>query len=125
MSGAKIEGFLYQESKDADYEESFEGDYSEAERLAEQLVKMMREHGLIENQDPYLERHIDEILIALAMSAVNDSNARAAMDQIPNLKGCQVHTSVMLSAVDINTFKRLGVDLTSEPVTKPKGQDVL
>ncbi len=34
-----------------------------AERLAEQLVKMMREHGLIENQDPYLERHIDEILI--------------------------------------------------------------
>ncbi len=69
--------------------------------------------------------HTDEILIALAMSAVNDSNARAAMDQIPNLKGCQVHTSVMLSAVDINTFKRLGVDLTSEPVTKPKGQDVL
>ena len=69
--------------------------------------------------------HTDEILIALAMSAVNDLNAKAAMDQIPNLKGCQVHTSVMLSAVDINTFKRLGVDLTSEPVTKPKGQDVL
>ncbi len=69
--------------------------------------------------------HTDEILIALAMSAVNDLNAKAAMDQIPNLNGCQVHTSVMLSAVDINTFKRLGVDLTSEPVTKPKGQDVL
>ena len=67
--------------------------------------------------------HTDEILIALATSAVSDKNAREAMEQLPKLKGCQVHTSVMLSAVDINTFKRLGVDLTSEPVTKPKTKE--
>ena len=67
--------------------------------------------------------HTDEILIALAMSAVNDRNARMAMEQLHKLKGCQVHTSVMLSNVDIKTFKRLGVDLTSEPVKKQKTEE--
>lgn len=64
--------------------------------------------------------HTDEILIALSMSAVNDANAKASLEKLPELKGCQVHTSVMLSDVDIKTFKRLGVDLTSEPVRKPR-----
>ncbi len=60
--------------------------------------------------------HSDEVLIALALSALNDDNAKIAMEQLPKLKGCQVHTSDMLSEVDIKTFKKLGVDLTSEPV---------
>ena len=60
--------------------------------------------------------HSDEVLIALALSALHDENAKKAMEQLPLLKGCQVHTSDMLSDVDIKTFKKLGVDLTSEPV---------
>jgi len=64
--------------------------------------------------------HTDEALIALSLAAASDKNARAALEQLPNLKGCQVHTSVMLSEVDIKTFKRLGVDLTSEPVISKK-----
>jgi len=64
--------------------------------------------------------HTDEILIALSMSAVSDENAKIALSQIPKLKGCQVHTSVMLSKVDIKIFKKLGVDLTSEPIKKFK-----
>jgi uncharacterized protein (UPF0371 family) len=40
------------------------------------------------------------------------------MNQPPNLKGCSVHTSVMLSEVDRKIFKKLGVDLTCEPVSK-------
>lgn len=64
--------------------------------------------------------HTDEVLIALSISALNDINARKALEQLPRLKGCQVHTSVMLSEVDIKTFKRLGVDLTSEPILKGK-----
>jgi len=60
--------------------------------------------------------HTDEVLIALSLAACSDDNARHAMEQLPNLKGCQVHTSVMLSEVDVKIFKRLGVDLTSEPV---------
>ena len=64
--------------------------------------------------------HTDEVLIALSMSAMQDPNARKALEQLPKLKGCQVHTSVMLSDVDIKTFKKLGVDLTSEPSIKGK-----
>lgn len=66
--------------------------------------------------------HTDEVLIALSISALSDPNARVALEQLPKLKGCQVHTSVMLSEVDIKTFKRLGVDLTSEPVLKGKSK---
>ncbi len=64
--------------------------------------------------------HTDEVLIALSVSALNDKNAKKALEQLPKLKGCQVHTSVMLSDVDIKIFKKLGVDLTSEPVIKGK-----
>lgn len=64
--------------------------------------------------------HTDEVLIALSISALTGGNARKALEQLPKLKGCQVHTSGMLSNVDINTFKKLGIDLTSEPIIKGK-----
>ena len=64
--------------------------------------------------------HTDEILIALSSSTALNPAAQKALDQIPNLKGCQVHTSVMLSQVDIQTFKRLGIQLTSEPIYEHK-----
>ena len=60
--------------------------------------------------------HTDEVLIALTFAGLTDPDARAALEQLPKLKGCQVHTSVMLSDVDIRIFKKLGVDLTMEPV---------
>ncbi len=62
--------------------------------------------------------HTDEVLIALSISASMDENAKLAIEQLPKLRGCQVHTSVMLSDVDIKTFMRLGVDLTSDPRKK-------
>ena len=64
--------------------------------------------------------HTDEVLIALSLSACTDDNARRALEQLPKLKGCQVHTSVMLSEVDSKIFKKLGVDLTSEPIRTVK-----
>ncbi len=70
------------------------------------------------SQNPRL--HTDEVLIALSTSAYKNENARKALEQIPRLKNCQVHTSVMLSKVDINTFKKLGVNLTSEPKYEKK-----
>lgn len=62
--------------------------------------------------------HTDEVLVALAMLSLNDDNCKRALAQLPQLKGCQVHTSVMLSEVDHKIFQKLGVDLTSEPVKK-------
>ncbi len=67
------------------------------------------------SQNPRL--HTDEVLIALSMCTNRDENAQRAMDMLPELKDCQVHTSVMLSSVDIQTFKKLGMMLTSEPVS--------
>ena len=64
--------------------------------------------------------HTDEVLIALSMSAATDPVAKKALGQLPKLQGCQVHTSVMLSNVDIKTFKKLGMNLTSEPVYEHK-----
>ena len=64
--------------------------------------------------------HTDEVLIALTFAGLTDENARRALEQLPKLRGCQVHTSVMLSDVDIRIFKKLGVDLTSEPVMTVK-----
>ena len=60
--------------------------------------------------------HTDEVLIALSMCAATDENAQIALNQLSKLKGCQVHTSVMLSDVDINVFKKLGVAQPAEPV---------
>lgn len=60
--------------------------------------------------------HTDETLIALSISAASSEEARLALDQIPKLKGCQAHTSVMLSSVDIKEFRKLGIELTCEPV---------
>ena len=62
--------------------------------------------------------HTDEVLVALSMLSPNDENCKKALEQLPALKGCQVHTSVMLSEVDRKIFKKLGVDLTSDPVKK-------
>ncbi len=60
--------------------------------------------------------HIDEILIALTICARTDENTKLAMDQLEKLKGCEVHSSVILSNVDESTFKKLGVNLTCSPV---------
>ena len=71
--------------------------------------------GYLGSKNPRL--HTDEVLIALSMCTRRDENARKAMAMLPELRGCQVHTSVMLSTVDIRTFKKLGMMLTSEPVS--------
>ena len=65
--------------------------------------------------------HTDEILIALSTCAASDEDAKRALEQLPKLKVCQVHTSLILSDVDIKTFKKLGIELTCEPVYEHKG----
>ena len=68
------------------------------------------------NRNPRL--HTDETLIALSICAATNPMADMAMQQLGKLRGCDVHSTVMLSSVDINTFKRLGVNLTCEPQYK-------
>jgi uncharacterized protein (UPF0371 family) len=64
------------------------------------------------NRNPRL--HTDEVLIALSISAATDPTAEKAMEQLGALRGCEVHSSVILSPVDEKVFKRLGVNLTCQ-----------
>ena len=62
--------------------------------------------------------HTDEVLVALSMLSLNDENCRKALDCLPQLSDCQVHTTVMLSEIDQKIFKKLGIGLTSDPLRK-------
>ncbi len=58
--------------------------------------------------------HMDEVLIALSVSAATDVAAQEALDMLPKLKGCQAHTSVMVGDVDIKEFQKLQIQATFE-----------
>ena len=64
--------------------------------------------------------HVDEVLIALSICAVDNPIAKKAMEQLPSLRGLEAHSSVMLASVDVQTFKKLGVRMTCEPRSQTK-----
>lgn len=64
--------------------------------------------------------HTDEVLVALSVLSTHDENCRRALEKLPELNGCQVHSTVMLGEVDHKIFKKLGVGLTCDPVKKTK-----
>ena len=65
------------------------------------------------NHNPRL--HTDETLIALSISAVTDPNAERAMEHLAELSGCDAHSTVILSQVDTDVFRKLGVNMSCEP----------
>jgi uncharacterized protein (UPF0371 family) len=71
---------------------------------------------ILHGKNPRL--HTDEVLVALSMLSRSDENCKKALDKLPELRGCQVHSTVMLSEVDRKIFRKLGVDLTCDPVLK-------
>ena len=79
--------------------------------IIEPIQHLKVEH--LGNHNPRL--HTDEILIALSSSVSENEYAAKAMEQIPNLKGCDIHSTVILSSVDADTLKKLGMYLTCEP----------
>ena len=77
-----------------------------------QTTKVTYLHG----HNPRL--HTDEVLVAISMMSLIDENCKHALEQLHNLKGAQVHSTVMLSEVDRKTFQKLGIGLTCDPVWK-------
>ena len=59
--------------------------------------------------------HSDEVLIALAISALTNPLADMARAQLGTLRGCDAHFSVIISEEDIKLYKRLGIHVTCEP----------
>ena len=81
-------------------------------RLAIEPIQTLKTEYLGSN-NPRL--HTDEILIALSSSAAHNELAERAMQQLPKLKGSTAHTTVLVSSIDEQTFKKLGITLTCEP----------
>ena len=69
--------------------------------------------GYLGNHNPRL--HTDEVLLALSICAVTNPMAAHAMRQLIHLRGCEMHSSVILSQVDIDTLRKIGINLTCEP----------
>jgi uncharacterized protein (UPF0371 family) len=84
--------------------------------IIEPIQKLKTQH--FGNRNPRL--HTDEVLIALSICAATDKNAELAMQQLSKLRGCDVHSTVILSSVDVKVFKRLGINLTCEPLYQEK-----
>ena len=84
--------------------------------IIEPIQKLKTE--IMRNHNPRL--HTDEILIALSICAATDDLAKQALDNAYKLAGCEAHSSVILSSVDENVFRKLGVNLTSEPKYQTK-----
>jgi len=84
--------------------------------VIEPIQKLKVEH--LGNENPRL--HTDEVLLALSICAATNPTAKLALDQLKKLKGSEVHSSVILSSVDMKTFKKLGINVTCEPVYQTK-----
>ncbi len=65
------------------------------------------------SQNPRL--HTDELLIALSSSASRHENAARTLAQLSALKGCDAHATVILTSVDANIFRKIGINITCEP----------
>ncbi len=79
--------------------------------IIEPIQKLKVNH--LGNHNPRL--HTDEILIALSICAATNPTAALAMEQLSKLRGCNAHSTVILSKVDENVFNKLGVHITYEP----------
>lgn len=69
----------------------------------------------LKNHNPRL--HAEEVLIALAIQATTNTLSELALSQLPKLKGCQAHSSIILPESDLKTFKKLGIEVTEEPIS--------
>ncbi len=79
--------------------------------IIEPVQKLKTE--IMGNHNPRL--HTDEVLEALSICAVTSDVAKKALQEAHNLKGCEAHSSVILSRVDEDVFRKLGVNITFEP----------
>ena len=94
------------------------GIHHSVKMIPEELISPIQKTKVeyLHGRNPRL--HTDEVLVALSLLSNTDEKCRCALAQLPKLKGCQVHSTVMLSEVDQKVFKKLGVDLTCDPVKK-------
>jgi uncharacterized protein (UPF0371 family) len=92
----------------------------EVDLISREVIEPVQELKIrnLGNHNPRL--HTNEVLIALSIAAATDDNARAAIEMLPMLKGCEVHSTVILTEVDAGIFRKLGMNLTCDPEYQTK-----
>lgn len=96
------------------------GKIDDIKLLSSEIIKPIQElkTQYLKGNNPRL--HTDEVLIALAIESEKNDLCLRAIKELKNLKNCEVHSTVILSEVDVKTFKKLGMHLTQEPVYQTK-----
>ncbi len=64
--------------------------------------------------------HTDEVLMALTISALTNPLAELAQQQLPKLRGCSAHFTVVISDVDEKLLRSLGLNVSCEPKYETK-----
>ncbi len=92
----------------------------EVDLISREVIEPVQELKIknLGNHNPRL--HTNEVLIALSIAAAHDKKAKKAFEQLPLLKGCEVHSTVILTEVDAGTFRKLGMNLTCDPEYQTK-----
>ena len=88
--------------------------------IPQELIEPIQHTKTVYLQGNNPRLHTDEVLVALSVLSTRNENARRALEKLPELKGCQAHSTVMLGEVDHKIFKKLGVGLTCDPARKPR-----
>ncbi len=88
--------------------------------IPQELIEPIQHTKTVYLQGTNPRLHTDEVLVALSVLSTRNENARRALEKLPELKGCQAHSTVMLGEVDHKIFKKLGVGLTCDPARKPR-----
>ena len=90
----------------------------ELKLIPQQLIEPIQhtKTRFLHSHNPRL--HTDEVLVALSVVSTHDENCRRALEKLPELHGCQMHSTVMLGEVDRKIFRKLGVGLTCDPKSK-------
>ncbi len=96
------------------------GIHKDVDLISREVIEPVQELKIrnLGNHNPRL--HTNEVLIALSIAAAHDENAKKAIDMLPLLKGCEVHSTVILTEVDAGTFRKLGMNLTCDPEYQTK-----
>ena len=84
--------------------------------VIEPIQKLKTE--ILGNHNPRL--HLDEVLIALTVSATQSEVAALATRQLEKLRNCEAHSTVILSQVDLDVYRKLGINVTCEPKHQTK-----
>ncbi len=92
----------------------------EVDLISREVIEPVQELKIknLGNHNPRL--HTNEVLIALSIAAAHEENAKRAIDQLPLLKGCEAHSTVILTEVDAGIFRKLGMNLTCDPEYQTK-----